>query len=143
MQLKKLTTNLMKNGATLFTMMGLALTLISCAQMPNRDVVIKDKLIYVDKGPLGAVRFHTQNNLMKEISPEVWNSLDGNPDARFGMACMSDKTYGQSQQELNEVCSFYGACTQEDIVEAFRLLKKTRTVIATPMRKLMMSEELE
>jgi len=133
----------MKNGATLFTTMGLALTLISCAQMPNREVVIKDKLIYVDKGPLGAVRFHTQNNLMKEITPEVWNSLDGDPDSRFGMACMSDKVFGQTQQELNEVCSFYGACKQEDIVEAFELLKKSRRIMRTPMNQLMMSEVLE
>lgn len=121
---------------------AMLLTLISCADLPtNVRVEIKDKLLYVDEGPLGAHRYHTENNLTKNIPFDVWNALDGNPDARFGMTCMNNATLGQFKKELELVCSFYGNCDHPDVVQVREFLKRAQRKGAKAIQQTLSTEE--
>lgn len=103
-------------------------TLTSCSSNGKKVVEVKDQLVYVDKGPLGAVRLHTMNNLQLQIDKETWDSLDDVPNSRFGMICTSPDFFAESQATIQKLCSFYGYCSYPDIVQAMKTLKYIESV---------------
>lgn len=132
-----------KRLVILFTTMAVLPTLISCQGAP---VEIKDQLWYHDKGPLGAVRFHSMNNLSLKIPKNVWDSLDtkANPDARYGMYCTSAATVGEIKKELELLCSYYGYCEYPDFVQAKAFLDRMEKVKKMDMTSVKsLSEEVE
>ena len=78
----------------LFTMMAIALTLVSCT-----SVYIKDQAWFVDKGILGAVEIHTLKNGIKEIPRAEWD------EQRFGMLCITRDTFAEIKKEYEKLCS--------------------------------------
>lgn len=70
-----------------------ALNLNACA------VAIHDEALYGDMGDAGASEVHFLSPGQETISKSQWDTL------RFGMVCMSQPSFSDFKQEIEELCS--------------------------------------
>lgn len=96
---------------------SLLLLLCACSSIP-----IYDAEWCADKGPMGAVCFHTlTSDKDRVISKADWDSmsLPPNDKQRFGQVCTQAETFAQYKASISKLCALSKACIYQTQADAF------------------------